>query len=120
MKRLLIAGAGVLALAALPLIAQTKMDHSAHKMAGMMSAWADGFAAANAAMHAGMAIEYSDSADMDFARGMIPHHQGAVDMAAVELEFGTDPEMRKLAQGVVAAQQVEIAFMQAWIAKHGG
>jgi uncharacterized protein (DUF305 family) len=57
--------------------------------------------------------------DEDFVRMMIPHHQGAVDMAKVELEYGTDPELRQLASDIVAAQDKEIAQMKAWLAKNG-
>ncbi|KQR77519.1 CopM family metallochaperone [Rhizobium sp. Leaf341] len=78
------------------------------------------FAKANARMHEGMAITYTGKADVDFAKGMIAHHQGAIDMAKVELEFGTDPELRALAQEVIAAQEAEIARMKAWLAKNGG
>lgn len=65
-----------------------------------------------------MSMTYSGDADKDFVAGMIPHHQGAIDMAKVELQYGKDPQLHKLARDIVAAQQKEIAFMQAWQAKH--
>jgi uncharacterized protein (DUF305 family) len=78
------------------------------------------FAEANARMHKGMAITYTGKADVDFARGMIAHHQGAIDMAKVELEYGTDPNLRALAEEVVKAQEAEITRMKDWLAKNGG
>lgn len=69
----------------------------------------------NDKMHADMAVELTGDADFDFMRGMIPHHQGAIDMARVVLVHGEDPEVRKLAELIISAQQEEIAAMQEWL-----
>ena len=74
---------------------------------------------ANNRMHADMTVEFTGDADIDFMRGMIPHHQGAIDMAKIVLEYGKDPEVRKLAQDVITAQEGEIAMMQKWLAARG-
>ncbi len=76
------------------------------------------FAKANAAMHTGMDIEFTGNPDVDFAKGMIPHHQGAVEMAKIQLQYGKDAELRKLAEGIVSAQESEIKFMNDWLAKN--
>lgn len=78
---------------------------------------ADPFGASMARMHEDMAVEPSGDVDLDFARGMVPHHQGAIDMAEVELEKGSDPTMRRLAQSVITSQEAEIAGMRKWIAQ---
>ena len=73
----------------------------------------------NMKMHGAMDIAFTGNADADFVKGMIPHHAGAVDMAKTVLAFGKDPEVRKLAEEIVKAQESEIALMQAWLKKNG-
>ena len=77
------------------------------------------FREASAKMHADMNVPLSGNPDRDFVQGMIPHHQGAIDMAKIVLTYGKDPELRKLAEAVIAAQDSEIALMKAWLAKNG-
>ena len=74
---------------------------------------------ANTKMHHAMAIAYTGDPDVDFARSMIPHHQGAIDMAKVVLEHGQDPAIRRLAEEIIEAQQREIAWLKEWLAKKG-
>jgi len=75
------------------------------------------FAAAMDKMHRDMAIQYSGNADRDFVASMIPHHQGAIDMARIVLQHGQDPEVRRRAQEIVSAQEREIAQMRAMLAR---
>ncbi|WP_230655822.1 CopM family metallochaperone [Psychrobacter sp. I-STPA10] len=71
------------------------------------------------AMHGDMMTGISEpDPDMAFAKGMLPHHEGAVAMAEVELKYGKDDAMRKLAEDIIAAQQSEIELMQSWISEH--
>ena len=62
-------------------------------------------------MHAAMDLPFTGDADRDFARMMIPHHQGAIDMAIAELRYGKDPRLKRLAQEIIVEQQQEIAVM---------
>lgn len=92
--------------------------HGAMNMQGMSPA-AKAFTEANAKMHKDMTIQFSGNADVDFARGMIPHHQGAIDMAEIVLKYGKDASVKKLANEIIAAQRKEIAQMRAWLTKNG-
>lgn len=63
-------------------------------------------------MHADMAIPSSGDPDRDFAAMMIPHHQGAIEMAKAQLLYGRDPTLRRLAQGIIVEQMQEIDVMR--------
>lgn len=111
-----------------PLVAQSGNntdgghDHGAHDsfaIKGTVNEASRAYAEANAKMHAGMDIEFTGDADVDFVRGMIPHHQGAVDMARIVLQYGKDPEIRKLASEIVKAQEAEISMMKEWLKERG-
>ncbi len=76
--------------------------------------------ASMAKMHLGMAsVKESGDSDQDFVRLMLPHHQAAIDMAKIQLLFGKDPQMRRLAQEIITDQQSEIELMQLWLKQHG-
>jgi uncharacterized protein (DUF305 family) len=76
------------------------------------------FMASMQAMMKDMQAKPTGDADKDFVNMMLPHHQGAVDMAKVELHYGKDPMLRDLATAIIAAQEKEIGMMKAWQAKH--
>ena len=59
-----------------------------------------------------MEIAPSGDIDRDFTRMMIPHHQGAIDMALVQLKYGRNEKLRRLAQSIIVEQGQEIAYMR--------
>ena len=99
----------------LPALAQ----HAGHGAPTSMppSASAQAYEAANAKMHKDMDIKMTGDADRDFVAGMIPHHQGAVDMAKIVLQYGSDPQIKAMAQDIITAQEKEIALFRAWLDK---
>jgi uncharacterized protein (DUF305 family) len=103
--------------------APAQTDHSGHDMSTATvasdSPAAAAYKAAMDKMHAAMSAQkYTGNADVDFAVGMIPHHQAAIDMAKTVLEHGKDPEIRKLAEDVITAQEREIKQLEDWIKAH--
>ena len=62
----------------------------------------------------------ADDPDVAFVRGMIPHHQGAIDMARIVQQYGDDPQTKAWADQIIAAQEGEIAEMQAWLETNAG
>jgi len=97
---------------ALPVLAE--QNHSGH-----LPSPGDIYAPAMEKMHKDMMIDPTGNADIDFVKGMIPHHQGAIDMAKILKEHGKDAELQKLADDIIAAQEKEIAFMKDWLKKNG-
>jgi len=116
-------------LVVLPLLAagaQAQEHHHEHHHGGAESADsapATPFSAlmnnAMSVMDAGMRqAPMNGNPDHDFVTMMMPHHQGAVDMAKAVLLSTQDPEIRNLALGIIAEQQIEIKVMQAWLQNH--
>ena len=121
------------------LLGATSAVQAQHQMAGMshasmagmtmpaakpgspVAAFQHGMDSVMVVMDEGMRrMDGASPADIDasFAAMMVPHHQGAVDMARLQLLYGKDPALRRLAQSIIAEQQVEIQQMQAWLKQH--
>jgi len=115
MSRIALAAALAVSLSGTAALAQ----HAGHGSAPAASASpsTQAFKEAMTRMHGAMDIPYTGNTDRDFAAGMIPHHQGAIDMARIELQHGRDPTMRKMAEEIIAAQEKEIAQLRAFLAR---
>jgi uncharacterized protein (DUF305 family) len=97
------------------------MTMPAAKPGSPVAAFQHGMDSVMVVMDEGMRrMDGANPADIDasFAAMMVPHHQGAVDMARLQLLYGKDPALRRLAQSIIAEQQVEIQQMQAWLKQH--
>lgn len=73
---------------------------------------------ASAQMHEAMSIDYTGDPDIDFLRGMIAHHEGALAMAKIAVEQGEGQDVRSLAEEIIVAQEAEIIRMKVMLARH--
>lgn len=97
-------------------------DHSQHSAPagtkGELTEASKAYEEAMQKMHKDMSVPYTGDVDLDFVRGMMPHHQGAIDQAQVLLKFSKNLRLRRLAGGIIAAQRREINFMKHWLEEH--
>ena len=118
---------GAIGIAALGIAAYTFLPSvGMGPMAGMDQATTDGsnvsastkaFDGAMTSMMKAMMAAPTGKPDLDFMQGMIPHHQGAIEMSKVVLQYGKDAEVKTLAENVIKAQEGEIALMKSWLEK---
>jgi uncharacterized protein (DUF305 family) len=87
-------------------------------VAAQMNESSQALMAAHEKMMKNMAMTPSGNIDMDFAMMMVPHHQGAIDMAEVELKHGKDTAMKEMAQKIIDTQKQEIEQFKKWQAEH--
>jgi len=105
-------------LTAVPIVTLGAWQHnpaSHRRMAADVPGWAELTAPMHRMQAAMASVKPSGTSDVDFVRLMLPHHQGAIDMAKAELLNGHDPQMRRLAQEIITDQQSEIQLMQLWL-----
>jgi uncharacterized protein (DUF305 family) len=121
MARFLVLAAALTILPAAALAQGAHGGHSGHSTPAQTteSPSTNGYRQANETMHRNMDISFSGNPDVDFVRSMIPHHQGAIDMAKVALQHSKDEQIQRWATDVIREQEREIAEMQAWLRKKG-
>ncbi len=119
MKYLILVCAGVLLAAGAAMATdEMPMDHSQMHHEQAASPADEALMAAHKTMMDNMHVSMTGNPDVDFVTMMIPHHRGAVDMCKVQLQYGSDAEIKKLCEGVIAAQEKEITQMQDWLKAH--
>jgi len=133
MNRKLILIVTFVVLAAMAMLTQKRAAHSATSTVPLPPAPTAEFTASTdktfdqllgdsmSVMHKGMhSAPYTGDPDRDFVTMMIPHHQGAIDMAKAILLYGKDEQLKRLAQEIIADQQNEVQLMQLWLSKRSG
>jgi uncharacterized protein (DUF305 family) len=99
--------------------AELQNSHTHGANAATSKDWSE-LTASMGKMHSAMgSIKPSGDSDVDFVRLMLPHHRAAIDMAKTQLMYGKDPQIRRLAQEIIADQQSEIELMRLWLKQHG-
>jgi uncharacterized protein (DUF305 family) len=107
----------LISLALIPAFAAPATQHTSHSHGSMPAdaPYWEGLMESMTRMHAAMSsTRPSANADTDFVALMLPHHQAAIDMAKIELTFGKDEQLRRLAQEIVTDQESEIQLMKLW------
>ncbi|MFE1597870.1 CopM family metallochaperone [Methylobacterium sp. ID0610] len=99
-------------------LAQSPAHHHGGTTTGDAPSTRD-FEEADRAMMRAMHVAYTGNPDIDFRTHMIPHHQGAIDMARVALKHAKDAQTRAMAQKIIDDQEKEIAEMRAWLKRNG-
>lgn len=101
-----------------PMAGMSAKDMKGMGSANMMAMRED--MAAMKKMSRGMMAAKGSTADITFARKMLAHHQGALDMARIELSRGSDAEAKRMAQQIIDEQTKGKADLEAWLKTHGG
>ena len=104
--------AGILPLAVAGMVRAHVMQESKAGSSAAAQSFDTDNAQAMARMMEAMSVQGTGDADRDFVQAMVPHHQGAVDMALAELRYGKDETLRRMAQEIIVEQRQEIDAMR--------